>query len=96
MKENSDKKIVNLNSEITAMKQTKVRLIQQMKFESERFRQWKIERERELCRLRTQDRRRQNELIRLESKHNKQQIVLKRKCEQATAMNKRLKVCRFL
>ncbi|CAH0773402.1 unnamed protein product [Bemisia tabaci] len=91
MKENSDKKIVNLNSEITAMKQTKVRLIQQMKFESERFRQWKIERERELCRLRTQDRRRQNELIRLENKHNKQQIVLKRKCEQATAMNKRLK-----
>lgn len=73
------------------MKQAKVRLIQQMKSESEKFRALKLARERELCKLREQDRKRQNQMMRLEMLHNKQQNVLKRKVEEAAAVNKRLK-----
>ncbi|XP_075221489.1 kinesin-like protein 3A [Lycorma delicatula] len=91
MKEKSDEKIVNLNKEILSMKQTKVRLIQQMKVESERYRTLKLTRERELCRLREQDRKRQNQMLKMEMLHNKQQNVLKRKVEEAAAVNKRLK-----
>ncbi|XP_039282809.1 chromosome-associated kinesin KIF4 [Nilaparvata lugens] len=91
MKEKSDLKINNLNSEILAMKQAKVRLIQQMKQEGDRYRTYKAARERELCQLREQERRRQNQMIRMENLHNKQQNVLKRKVEEAAAVNKRLK-----
>ncbi|RZF45016.1 hypothetical protein LSTR_LSTR001977 [Laodelphax striatellus] len=91
MKEKSDLKINNLNSEILAMKQTKVRLIQQMKQEGDRYRSYKAARERELCQLREKERRRQNQMIKMENLHNKQQNVLKRKVEEAAAVNKRLK-----
>lgn len=91
MKEKSDEKIVNLKKEILSMKQSKVRLIQQMKSESERFRLLRLTRERELCKLREQDRKRQNQMLRMEMLHNKQQNVLKRKVEEVAAVNKRLK-----
>ena len=74
------------------MKQAKVKLIRQMRSENERFRSWKQEREKELIQLRIQDRRRQNEIARRELLHKKQQNVLKRKVEEAAAVNKRLKV----
>jgi len=74
------------------MKQAKVKLIRQMRSENERFRSWKQEREKELIQLRVQDRRRQNEMARMERLHTKQQNVLKRKVEEAAAVNKRLKV----
>ena len=74
------------------MKQAKVKLIRQMRSENERFRSWKQEREKELIQLRIQDRRRQNEMARMELLHTQQQNVLKRKVEEAAAVNKRLKV----
>ncbi|GFG32670.1 hypothetical protein Cfor_12769 [Coptotermes formosanus] len=91
MKEKNDEKITQLNSEIQGMKQAKVKLIRQMRSENERFRSWKQEREKELIQLRIQDRRRQNEMARMERLHTKQQNVLKRKVEEAAAVNKRLK-----
>ncbi|KAK7871811.1 hypothetical protein R5R35_014063 [Gryllus longicercus] len=62
-----------------------------MKIESEKFRNWKLQRERELSKLRDQDRKRQNQLIHMERLHTKQQNVWKRKVEEAVAINKRLK-----
>lgn len=91
MKEKNDEKITQLNNEIQGMKQAKVKLIRQMRSENERFRSWKQEREKELIQLRIQDRRRQNEMARMERLHTKQQNVLKRKVEEAAAVNKRLK-----
>lgn len=90
-KEAAEKKVEALNSEITQMKHTKVKLIRQMKTEGEKFRTWKIEREREASKLRDQDRKRQNEMARMQSLHSKQQNVFKRKLEEAVACNKRLK-----
>jgi kinesin family protein 4/21/27 len=91
MKEKSDERITQPNGELQGMKQAKVKLIRQMRSENERFRSWKQEREKELIKLRVQDRRRQNEMARMERLHTKQQNVLKRKVEEAVAVNKRLK-----
>lgn len=91
MKEKSDEKIVVLNNDIRSMKASKVRLIRQMKQDSEQFRNWKLQREKELNKLRDHDRKRQNIMTRMESMHSKQQNVLKRKVEEAAAINKRLK-----
>lgn len=90
MKENDDQKIRKLNTEIHQMKINKVTLIKNMKQESEKFRVWKLQREKELFKLKDQDRKRQNEINRMETLHIRQQNVLKRKMEQTLAVNKRL------
>ena len=90
-KEAAEKKVELLNSEIVQMKHAKVKLIRLMKTEGEKFRTWKIEREREASKLRDQDRKRQNEMARMQNLHFKQQNVFKRKLEEAAACNKRLK-----
>ncbi|XP_044733619.1 chromosome-associated kinesin KIF4-like [Chrysoperla carnea] len=70
---------------------TKIRLVKLMRQEADKYKQWKIEREREMSKLKDKDRKLKNEMIRMESMHAKQQIVLKRKFEEASAINKRLK-----
>ncbi|XP_012161107.1 chromosome-associated kinesin KIF4A isoform X2 [Ceratitis capitata] len=91
VREKETQKIQNLNTEIQAMKESKVKLIRAMRQESENFRQWKMSREKELIQLRNKDRKLKNEMARKEALHTKQRNVLKRKCEEALAINKRLK-----
>ncbi|XP_044263818.1 chromosome-associated kinesin KIF4A isoform X2 [Tribolium madens] len=91
LKEKDVTKINQLNSEIHLMKQTRVKLIRKMREESERFRTWKIQRERELAKLKQEDRKNKTKMVRMEAMHSKQQNVLKRKVEEAVALNKRLK-----
>lgn len=91
LKEKDELKIKQLNSEIMQMKQTRVKLIRSMKQESEQFRSWKLQKEREMHKLKEQDRKRQNQIIKMETMHNRQQNVLKRKVEEVAAVNKRLK-----
>ncbi|RVE47268.1 hypothetical protein evm_008065 [Chilo suppressalis] len=90
-KEKNEAKIASLNAELQAMKVTKVKIIKQMREESEKFRKWKADNERALLRLRNEDRKRATAMARMESLHAKQQTVLKRKMEEAVAVNKRLK-----
>ncbi|KAH0563992.1 chromosome-associated kinesin KIF4 isoform X2 [Cotesia glomerata] len=90
-KEKSDQQIKNLTSEIQALKQTRVKLIREMRKESDRFTQYKQQREKELYKLKDQDRKRQNQMARMQNQHSKQQNVYKRKIEEYAAMNKRLK-----
>lgn len=89
MREKEREKIQNLSSEIRAMKESKVKLIRAMRGESERFRQWKLMREKEVTQLKSKDRKMQSEMARQETLHAKQRLVLKRKCEDAMAANKR-------
>lgn len=70
----------------------KVKLIQQMKSDNEKFRQFKLERDRELCRLKEHERKQKHQIIRMEQLHDRQQTALKRKLEEAANVNKRLKV----
>lgn len=91
MREKEREKITNLSGEIRAMKESKVKLIRAMRGESEKFRQWKLVREKELTQLKSKDRKMQSEMVRQQTLHAKQRQVLKRKCEEALAANKRLK-----
>lgn len=89
IREKETQKIQSLNMEIQSMKEAKVKLIRNMRQESEKFRQFKMMREKEVVQLKTRDRKLQNEMARKEALHNKQRKVLKRKCEEALAINKR-------
>lgn len=73
------------------MKAQKVKLIRQMREENEKFRVWRQQKEREVTRLKDQDRKRQGQLQKMEVLHAKQQNVLRRKMEDALAVSKRLK-----
>ncbi|XP_030381042.1 chromosome-associated kinesin KIF4 [Scaptodrosophila lebanonensis] len=91
LRENEHQKISNLSSEIKSMKESKVKLIRSMHAESEKFRQWKLVREKELTQLKSKDRKMQVEMTRQKTQHSKERQVLKRKFEGAMAINKRLK-----
>ena len=62
-----------------------------MREENEKFRTWRQQKEREVARLKDQDRKRQGQLQKMEVLHAKQQNVLRRKMEDAMAVTKRLK-----
>lgn len=94
-KEKQDQRIKTLSGEIQSLKETQVKLIRQMRIDANNFTKWKQSKEKEINRLRTQDRKRANEIVRMKIQHNKQENVFKRKMEEAFAINKRLKVCLF-
>ncbi|XP_076467729.1 chromosome-associated kinesin KIF4A-like isoform X3 [Babylonia areolata] len=91
LKEQSDKHVSRLNTEIVALKQQRVRLMKQMKEESDHWRKWKQQKDKEVMQLMQKDRKRQAELAKLQQTNQKQQSVLKRKVEEAAAANRRLK-----
>lgn len=78
------------------MKQTKVRLINQMKSEGEKYRQWRSTREQEMCKLRQQNRLKETKYVKMETFYQKQQTVSKRKLEESASVIKRLKVNNFV
>lgn len=73
------------------MRAQKVKLVRQMREENEKFRTWRQQKDREVARLKDQDRKRQGQLQKMEVLHAKQQNVLRRKMEDAMAVTKRLK-----
>ncbi|CAN9501651.1 unnamed protein product [Ophioblennius macclurei] len=91
VKETSLQKVKNLMQEIQAMKTQRTQLMRQMREDSEKFRQWKSKKDREVLQLKEKDRKRQYELLKLERDFQKQANVLRRKTEEAAAANKRLK-----
>lgn len=91
-KEKLQQQIKNLTNEIQSLKQTRVKLVRQMRSDADRFAEWKRTREKEFNKLKELDRKRVNQMARLQMQHNKQQNVFKRKMEEAYAANKRLKV----
>ncbi|KAM9781132.1 kinesin family member 4 isoform X1 [Syngnathus typhle] len=92
LKETSVQKVSKLMQEIQAMKSQRTQLMKQMRDDSEKFRLWKKEKDREVIQLKEKDRKRQYELLKLERDFEKQANVLRRKTEEAAAANKRLKV----
>lgn len=84
-------KIKKCTDEITQMKQTKVKLIKQMKEESEKGRQWKAAKEKEVYKLKQQEKKAQVKLSAMSLQHERRENVMKRKVEEAVATSKRLK-----
>lgn len=91
LKAKDGERVKLLDSEIKDMKTSKVKLIRQMRLESDQFRQWRLSKEREIIKMKEVDQKRKLEFIRKESMHQKQQNVLRRKMEEAIATSKRLK-----
>uniref|UniRef100_A0A8D2PIB4 Kinesin family member 4A n=1 Tax=Zosterops lateralis melanops TaxID=1220523 RepID=A0A8D2PIB4_ZOSLA len=91
LKESTERTVSKLNQEIMDMKQQRVQLMRQMKEDTEKFRQWKQQKDKEVIQLKEKDRKRQYELLKLERDFQKQANVLRRKTEEAAAANKRLK-----
>lgn len=91
MKQQTELKVNKLSQNIVAMKQAKVKLIRQMKEDNEKFRVWKMQKDREVMKLKSEDRKKQGHIVKMERMHTKQQNVLRRKMEEAVAINKRLK-----
>merc|ERR1719266_560259 len=84
-------KIKKCTDEITQMKQTKVKLIKQMKEENEKGRQWKAAKEKEVYKLKQQEKKAQVKLSAMSLQHERRENVMKRKVEEAVATSKRLK-----
>ncbi|KAF0038138.1 hypothetical protein F2P81_008622 [Scophthalmus maximus] len=91
LKESSVQRVSKLMQEIQAMKTQRTQLMRQMRDDSEKFRNWKSIKDREVLQLKEKDRKRQYELLKLERDFQKQANVLRRKTEEAAAANKRLK-----
>uniref|UniRef100_A0A3P8VUP4 Kinesin family member 4 n=1 Tax=Cynoglossus semilaevis TaxID=244447 RepID=A0A3P8VUP4_CYNSE len=91
LKESSVQKVGKLMQEIQAMKTQRTQLMRQMREDSEKFRQWKSKKDREVLQLKEKDRKRQYEMLKLERDFQKQANILRRKTEEAAAANKRLK-----
>lgn len=90
IKERNEMKLKQLNSDIVNMKTAKVKLVKQMRLENDRFRSWKQNAERELARVKQQDWKKQSQISKMKVEHQRQQNYLKRKFEEAAALNKRL------
>ncbi|XP_021508896.1 chromosome-associated kinesin KIF4A-like [Meriones unguiculatus] len=91
LKESTENTVSKLTLEIQMMKTQRVQLMRQMKEDAEKSRQWKQQKDKEVIRLKEQDRKRRYELLKLERDFQKQSNVLRRKTEEAAAANKRLK-----
>lgn len=91
-KEKQDQRVKTLSTEIQSLKETRVKLIRQMRNDANNFTKWKQSKEKEINRLKMQDRKRAFEVARMKIQHSKQENVFKRKMEEAFAANKRLKV----
>lgn len=95
-KEKQGQRIKTLSSEIQSLKETRVKLIRQMRNDANNFTKWKQSKEKEINKLRMLDRKRAYEMVRMKIQHDKQENVFKRKMEEAFAVNKRLKVRFFV
>lgn len=88
--EQDRKRIEDLRREIQDMKKTRIQLIRQQRTEADNYKRWMGTRDKEINILKEKGKKVQNEMKRMERMHEKQQAVLKRKVEEAKAINKRL------
>ncbi|XP_078276005.1 kinesin-like protein KIF21A isoform X2 [Rhinoraja longicauda] len=83
-----EKQLKKLQQEVGEMKKTKVRLMKQMKEEQERARMAESRRNREISQLKKDHRKQEHQMKLLEAKKRQQEIILKRKTEEVTALRK--------
>lgn len=84
------KRVEDLTREINELKTTRVQLIKNQRRETEQYKKWERTKNLEIMYLMEKERKHKNDMVRLERVHERQQTVLKRKVEEAKAVNKRL------
>ncbi|KAG7472612.1 hypothetical protein MATL_G00110520 [Megalops atlanticus] len=83
-----ERELKKLQAEVTEMKKTKVALMKQMKEEQQRRRLIEANRNREIARLKKEQRRQEFQIRALESQKRQQEVVLRRKTEEVTALRR--------
>uniref|UniRef100_A0A182M2Q0 Kinesin motor domain-containing protein n=1 Tax=Anopheles culicifacies TaxID=139723 RepID=A0A182M2Q0_9DIPT len=91
LNEKDAQRIAGLSSEIQQMKVTRVKLLKALRTESDNFRQWRLNREKEIIQLKAKDRKREVQLKKLESTYTLQKHIMQRKMDETIMVNKRLK-----
>ncbi|XP_075713357.1 kinesin-like protein KIF21A isoform X3 [Rhinoderma darwinii] len=86
-----EKQMKKLQQEVFEMKKTKVRLMKQMKEEQEKARLVESRRNREISQLKKDQRKREGQLRILEAQKRQQEVVLRRKNEEVTALRRQVK-----
>ena len=91
LKEENEKHCEKLRLEIQHIKQERVKLIKQMKSDTDHFRKYKQEKEKEVNQLKALERKRQVEITKLQEGHHRQEAVLRRKNEEITRIQRQLR-----
>ncbi|XP_006888267.1 PREDICTED: kinesin-like protein KIF21A isoform X3 [Elephantulus edwardii] len=86
-----EKQLRKLQQDVTEMKKTKVRLMKQMKEEQEKARLTESRRNREIAQLKKDQRKRDHQLRLLEAQKRNQEVVLRRKTEEVTALRRQVR-----
>ncbi|XP_066489226.1 kinesin-like protein KIF21A isoform X3 [Tiliqua scincoides] len=83
-----EKQLRKLQQDVAEMKKTKVRLMKQMKEEQEKARMNESRRNREIAQLKKEQRKREHQLKLLEAQKRNQEVILRRKTEEVTALRR--------
>ncbi|XP_049429501.1 kinesin-like protein KIF21B isoform X8 [Epinephelus fuscoguttatus] len=83
-----EKQLKKLQMDVAEMKKTKVRLMKQMKEQQEKNRMNESRRNREIASLRKDQRRQEHQLKLLEAQKRQQELILRRKTEEVTALRR--------
>uniref|UniRef100_A0A672SP65 Kinesin-like protein KIF21B n=1 Tax=Sinocyclocheilus grahami TaxID=75366 RepID=A0A672SP65_SINGR len=83
-----ERELKKLQSEVAEMKKAKVALMKQMKEEQQRRRMIEAKRNREIAQLKKEQRRQEYQIRALESQKHQQEIVLRRKTQEVTALRR--------
>ncbi|TNN00128.1 hypothetical protein fugu_011374 [Takifugu bimaculatus] len=83
-----EKQLRKLQTDVAEMKKTKVRLMKQMKEQQEKNRMNESRRNREIASLKKDQRRQEHQLKLLEAQKRQQELILRRKTEEVTALRR--------
>jgi len=91
LKEENEKQCEKLRQEIVNIKQERVKLIKQMRADTETFRKFRQEKEKEVNQLKALERKRLIEITKLQEGNHRQEAILRRKNEEITRIQRQLR-----
>jgi kinesin family protein 4/21/27 len=91
LREENEKHCEKLKQEIIHIKQERVKLLKQMRSDTDQFRKYKQEKEKEVNHLKALERKRLVEISKLQEGNNRQEAVLKRKNEEISRIQRQLR-----
>ncbi|XP_034236761.1 kinesin-like protein KIF21A isoform X2 [Thrips palmi] len=83
-----ENQLKGLRNDLADMKRTKVKLLNQMREETQRHKNTEARRNREIAQLKKESRRHENQIRSLEAEKRQKEVVLKRKQEEVTMLRK--------
>uniref|UniRef100_A0A3P8US16 Kinesin family member 21A n=1 Tax=Cynoglossus semilaevis TaxID=244447 RepID=A0A3P8US16_CYNSE len=86
-----EKQLKKLQMDVAEMKKTKVRLMKQMKEQQEKNRMNESRRNREIASLKKDQRKQEHQLRLLEAQKRQQELILRRKTEEVTALRRQVR-----